>query len=190
MTAVNRTLVTTERDGSLSGAPTAPVRAQVTRAEGPASESFEPWDEDHKQWRDRLRVVFGTLSPEFVDASMRQLVSLAMLPRHRVATSTSLSAALALITSLAPRDEAQASLAIHIACLHAASLEVLARMMETVSERRLIPMASAAAKLERAFQGAIDNYYRMQRGATQVFRIERVEVQPGAQAIVGVVPRK
>jgi hypothetical protein len=121
---------------------------------------------------------------------MRQLLKLAVLPGHGVATSTSMSAALALITSLAPRDEAQAVLAVHIACLHMASLGVLARAVEAVSERRIIPMASAAAKLERAFQCAIDNYYRMQRGATQVVRIERVEVQPGAQAIVGVVPRK
>lgn len=137
--------------------------------------------------RVRLKELFGTLSPDFVDASMRQLLKLAVLPGHGVATSTSLSAALALIASLAPRDEAQAALAVHIACLHMASLGVLARMTETVSERRLIPMASAAAKLERAFQSALDNYYRMQRGATQVVRIERVEVQSGAQAIVGVV---
>ncbi|MFM9848114.1 MAG: hypothetical protein ACKVP3_13245 [Hyphomicrobiaceae bacterium] len=140
--------------------------------------------------RVRLKELFGTLSPDFVDASMRQLLKLAVLPGHGVATSTSLSAALALIASLAPRDEAQASLAIHIACLHTASLGVLVRTTDAVSERRVIAMASVAAKLERAFQGAIDNYYRMQRGATQVVRIERVEVQSGAQAIVGVVGSK
>jgi hypothetical protein len=185
----NRTLIPAGRDDGISAARRPPVRARVTREEGPASEYFEPWGEDYKEWRKRLKAVFGTLSPDFVDASMRQLLKLAMLPGHGVATSTSLSAALALIASLAPRDEMQAALAIHIACLHMASLTVLART-EAVSERRLVVMASAAAKLERAFQGAIDSYYRMQRGATQVVRIERVEVQSGAQAIVGVVKSK
>lgn len=178
--------------GDVNGTPGAarpPVRAKVTCEDGPASEWFEPYGKDPKEWRIRLKQAFGTASWDFVETSMRQLLQLAKLPQQGVATSTSLSSALTLIISLAPEGEVQAALAVHIACLHMASLRILARM-DHVSERRTVAMAAAAAKLEREFQSAITNYYRMKRGATQIVRIERVEVQSGAQAIVGVVRSK
>jgi hypothetical protein len=37
---------------------------------------------------------------------------------------------------------------------------------------------------------AIETYYRVKRGVTQIVRVERVEVQPGAQAVIGVVARE
>ena len=165
-----------------------PVRANVTRHQGPASERPEPLDEGPREWHQRLQEVFGTLSPEFVEASLRQLMRVATLPNECIATSISLSSALALITSLAPKDEVEATLAIHIACLHMASLRVLGRT-DHVADRRMIAMATAAARLERAFQTGIETYYRLRRGVTQIVRVERVEVQAGAQAIVGVVKR-
>ena len=51
-------------------------------------------------------------------------------------------------------------------------------------------MATACAKLEHAFHSAIETYYRVKRGVTQIVRVERVEVQPGAQAVIGVVARE
>jgi hypothetical protein len=54
----------------------------------------------------------------------------------------------------------------------------------------MIAMATACAKLEHAFHSAIETYYRMKRGVTQIVRVERVEVQPGAQAVIGVVARE
>jgi Zn-dependent alcohol dehydrogenase len=114
---------------------------------------------------------------------------MAVNPSHIVAATASLSAVLALISSLAPQNEVQAALAVHIACLHMASLRVLARMPLN-GENKIVAMATAAYKLDRAFQEGIDRYYRLQRGAVQIVRIERVEVQAGAQAVVGVVGSK
>jgi len=74
-----------------------------------------------------------------------------------------------------------------VACLHTASLNVLSRTH--IGERNMIAMATACAKLERALHSAIETYYRMKRGVTQIVRVERVEVQPGAQAVIGVVER-
>ena len=44
-------------------------------------------------------------------------------------------------------------------------------------------------RFERAFQGAVETFYRVKRGNTQVIRVEKIEIQPGAQAIVGQVSR-
>ena len=77
-------------------------------------------------------------------------------------------------------------MAIHVACLHAASLNVLGKM-HGITAGNVIAMATAYAKLERAYQLSMETYNRLKNGVTQVVRVERVEVQPGANAIVGMV---
>ena len=42
----------------------------------------------------------------------------------------------------------------------------------------------------KSFHSAIETYYRVKRGVTQIVRVERVELQPGAQAVIGVVARE
>ena len=49
--------------------------------------------------------------------------------------------------------------------------------------------ANATAKVERALHSAIGALYRLKHGNTQVIRIERLEIQGGAQAVVGAVVR-
>jgi hypothetical protein len=143
-------------------------------------------DEDVETWRKRLRELFATSSPLFVEASLKQLIGACKLPGEFRASTTSVSAALEIIASLEPENEAQAALAAHIACLHCASLNAMSRMLG-VTERNVIAMATAAAKLERAYHLALESYDRMKHAVRQVGRVERVEVQRGAQAIVGVV---
>jgi hypothetical protein len=94
---------------------------------------------------------------------------------------------LALIESLEPENEVQATVAVHIACLDAASTNVLARLAWSSTESRTTVSANAAAKLERSFLSAINTYHRLKHGNRQVIRIERLEIQQGAQAIVGQV---
>ncbi len=59
--------------------------------------------------------------------------------------------------------------------------------MHFIRERNVVAIATAAAKLERAFQAGMETYYRMKSGVTEVVRVEKVEVQAGAQAVVGMV---
>jgi hypothetical protein len=77
---------------------------------------------------------------------------------------------------------------VYVACLHTASLNVLRRRHD-IGERNIIAVATAAAKLERAFHGAIETY-RVKRGVSQIIRIEKVEVQAGGRTIVGIVDRE
>jgi hypothetical protein len=49
----------------------------------------------------------------------------------------------------------------------------------------LSAVATTAAKLERAFQRAIETYYRLKRGAHQTVRVEHVHVHDGGQAVIG-----
>jgi hypothetical protein len=146
-------------------------------------------DDDVVGWRNRLKEIFATSSPLFVEASLKQLMAASRLPGMMLPTTPSLSAALEIVASLEPENEAQAALAIHVACLHAASLNVLSRM-QNVTDRNVIAMATAAAKLERAYHGAIETYSRLKHGVRQVIRIEKVEIQSGAQAVIGLLNNK
>jgi hypothetical protein len=81
------------------------------------------------------------------------------------------------------------ALAVEIACLHAACGIRLGRLTWTMQERPTMAAANATAKLERALHSAIKTYLRLKHGNTQVIRIERIEIQGGAQAVVGAVVR-
>jgi hypothetical protein len=116
-----------------------PMVAKVRMIDGnPRLFAVAP-DGDVAGWRARLKELFGTASPLFVEASLRQLIEASKLPSEGVGTTTSLSAALELIASLEPENEAQAALAVHVACLHTASLSVLSRTWRG-SARRVTAM--------------------------------------------------
>jgi hypothetical protein len=163
------------------------VRAKVVPLDGLRLVAV-PID-DPKQWRQALRKALGTSSDLFVDASLRRLIASSTLPREAIATTNSLSAALALIESMEPDNEVQAALAVNAACLHAATTNLLSRFHSGGPERSAVRLATAAARLERAFHSALETYYKLKRGNTQVIRVEKIEIQSGAQAIVGNVSR-
>ncbi len=135
-----------------------PMVAKVRKIDGNPSHFVVAPDGDVAGWRSRLKELFSTASPLFVEASLRELIEASKLPGQGVGTTTSLSAALELVASLEPENEAQAALAVHVACLHTASLNVLSRT-HSIGERNMIAMATACAKLERAFHSAIETYY-------------------------------
>jgi hypothetical protein len=120
-----------------------PIIAKVRKIDGDLRHFAVAPDGDVAGWRSRLRELFGTSSPLFVEASLRQLIEASKLPGQGVGTTTSLSAALELIASLEPENEVQAALAIHVACLHTASLNVLSRT-HSIGERNVIAMATAS----------------------------------------------
>ena len=161
-----------------------PIIAKVRHVSANTLYAVAP-DADVAGYRARLKKVLATNSSLFVDACLQSLIKAAMLPGDSFACTTSLSASLELIAGLAPENEAQAALAVHVACLHLAALNVIGRM-NGVLERNVVAMANAAAKLERAFQSGLETYYRIKRGSTQIVRVEHIEVQAGAQAVIGV----
>jgi hypothetical protein len=52
------------------------------------------------------------------------------------------------------------------------------------------PKCPCEVHRDRRVHSAIETYYRVKRGVTQIVRVERVEVQPVAQAVIGVVARE
>jgi hypothetical protein len=102
-----------------------------------------------------------------------------------------LNAALAMIEAAAPKDEMEAALAIQMACTHAATMSVLARLgggYGTV--RRVASLGSAAARLLKAYSAQVEVFRRLRHGGQQYVRVEHVHINDGGQAIIGNVPAK
>ena len=100
----------------------------------------------------------------------------------------SINGALAIIASFAPKNEMEATLAVQAACTHLVAMVMMARIGGGHgTDRRLPGLASASAKLLRAYCTQIETYRHLRGGGEQNIRVEHVHVHEGGQAIVGVV---
>lgn len=136
-------------------------------------------------WWKRLKKAFGTTSSDFVNASLLQLQAAATLPSGGI-SEVGMNAALALIEGVAPKNEIEGALAIQMACSHSAALSVLARFRGGGgSEGRVVALATAAARLQRAFSVQVETLRRLRHGGNQYVRVEHVNVNEGGQAIIG-----
>jgi len=168
------------------GARQPPVRVKLRRVSANVAKAYPP-DGLQKEWWGRLKKALGTRSSAFVDASLHQLYAAARLPCSGIC-EIAVNAALAMIEAAAPKDEIAAALAVQMACCHTAAMAVLARLGGGHgTERRVVAVATAAARLLRAYSVQVETLRSLQRGPDQIIRIERVDVHDGGQAIVAAV---
>jgi hypothetical protein len=129
----------------------------------------------------------GTVSGDFVRASLLQLVQAARLPGSGTC-EVAVNSALAFIEGARPRDEVEAALVIQMSCTHIAAMAVLARFSGAAGgDRSMVAGATAAARLLRAYAVQVETLRRLRNGGSQFMRIEHVHINEGGQAVVGVV---
>lgn len=174
-------------DAAAIGSPRSRVRALVYKEAASAQRlARSPVGQEHTEWRRQLKAALGTSSGPFVDAALARLLAASILPGSYIPTSTSVSAALAIVESMKPENELQAALAVDAACLHAAATNMLSRLVSHIPESRMRAASNAAARLERAFHSAVQTYHKLKHGNRQIIRIERIEVRDGGQAVIDV----
>jgi hypothetical protein len=165
-----------------------PVRVKLRRVHAHLSKPYPP-DGAEKVWWDRLKNALGTTSSAFVSASLIQLQTASQLPCGGV-SEMGVNAALAVVEAAKPKDEIEGALAVQMAATHSAAMSVLSRFGGGGgSERRVVALGSAAARLLRAYTAQVEALRRLRGGGQQVIRIERVDVRDGGQAVVGVMAR-
>ena len=160
-----------------------PVRVKLTRADAFVAATHPP-DGEHEDWSRRLKQALGTMSSDFVNASLLQLQAAARSPFGTI-SQTAMNAALAMVTAAAPRDEIEAALAVQMACAHMAARAVLARIDRLGSERQIALFASAAARLMKTFAMQVEVLRRLRHGGQQFVRVEHVHVNHGGRAVIG-----
>ncbi len=161
-----------------------PVRVRLRRINANLSENHPP-NGDGKIWWARLKTALGTTSSDFVNASLLQLQVAGQLPYGGI-SELAVNTALAMIEAAAPQNEIEGALAVQMACTHSAALAVLARFGGGGgTDRRAIALASAAARLLRAYSAQVETLRRLRHGGDQYVRVEHVHVNDGGQAVVG-----
>jgi hypothetical protein len=161
-----------------------PVRVRTRRITASSVKHYPP-DGEGKIWWDRLKNALGTVSSDFVNASILQIETAAQLHCGGI-SQVAMNAALAMIEAAAPQNEIEGAIAIQMACTHAAAMSVLGRFGGGGgSERRLVALASAAGRLLRAYSGQVEILRRLRHGSDQYVRVEHVHVNEGGQAVIG-----
>jgi hypothetical protein len=162
----------------------APVRVRLQQINASLSKAHPP-DGDEKNWWARLKTALGTASSDFVDASLYQVQSAAQMPCGGI-SEMAVNAALALIEAAKPQNEIEGALAVQMACTHTAAISVLARFRGGGGgEARVSALASAAARLLRAYSTQVEALRRLRHGGDQYVRVEHVHVNAGGQAVIG-----
>jgi hypothetical protein len=147
--------------------------------------SFGSPDLNDDIWRSQLKAAFGTVSDAFVEVSLHQLHQAARLPGDG-ASELAINAAIAMVTAAKPLNEIEAALALQMACTHMVAMSVMSRIGGAGGGPHRLPhLASATAKLIRAFATTVETLRRQRSGGDQHIRVEHVHVHDGGQAIVG-----
>ena len=161
-----------------------PVRVKVWGADGKLARAHPP-DGEGKNWWRRLKNALGTMSSDFVNASLFQIQAASRSPWGGI-SELSMNAALAMIEAAAPKDEIEGALAVQMACTHTAAMAVLAKLdVAFATERRIAAFGSAAARLLRAYAMQAEVLRRLRNGGQQVVRVEHVHVNDGGRAVIG-----
>ena len=161
-----------------------PVKVRLKRVTCDHAIPYPP-DGQAREWWQRLRNAFGTASSAFVQASLYQLVAAARLPNSGI-SEIAVNASLAFIEGAKPQGEVEGALVLQMACTHAASMAVLNRLGGGHGgDRSVAAMASAAARLLRAYATQVETLRRLRNGGSQVVRVEHVHVSEGGQALIG-----
>jgi hypothetical protein len=95
------------------------------------------------------------------------------------------NASLAFIEGAKAQDEIECALVIQMACTHSATMAVLNRLGGASGDRTVAAMASAAARLLRAYATQVEALRRLRNGNSQTVRVEHVHVNEGGQAVIG-----
>ena len=121
-----------------------------------------------------------TSSSAFVAASLQQLIAAARLPNSGIC-EIAVNASLAFIEGAKPRDEIECALVIQMACTHSAAMAVLNRLGGAAGDRTVAAMASAAARLLRAYATQVEALRRLPHGGFQTVLVEHVASASGLE---------
>ena len=130
-----------------------PVRVKLWRADAYMAQTHPP-DGDSKNWWKRLNTALGTVSSDFVNASLLQIQAAARSPFGTI-SQTAMNAALAMVSAAAPKDEIEAALVVQMACTHTAAMALLAKLHAAFgTERRIVAFGSTAAGFDESLRDA------------------------------------
>jgi hypothetical protein len=143
---------------------------------------------DLEAHRGALREAFGnTLSDEFAEVMLGKLVTALRPGPFDHLDEATLNAAIAVISSLNPRTEFAALMAIQIVATGFAGLKFLRQSQHNMDEIYIDVYGGFATKMFRTQSELIQSFDRHQRGNKQTVEVRHVHIHSGGQGVVGFV---
>jgi hypothetical protein len=143
---------------------------------------------DLEAHRAAMRQAFGdTLSDEFVEVMLGKLIAALRPGPFDSLDEATLNAAIAMISSMNPRNELQAFIAVQIVATGFGALKFQRQSHHLMNEIYIDVYGGYAAKLFRLQVDLIQALDRLQRGGKQTVEVRHVQIHSGAQAVVGIL---
>ena len=143
---------------------------------------------DLEAHRGALRQAFGnTLSDEFAEVMLGKLITALRPGPFDHLDEATLNAAIAVISSINPRTELAALIAVEIVATGFAGLKFLRQSQHHMDEIFIDVYGGYAAKLFRLQLEMIQGLDRHQRGNKQTVEVRHVHIHSGGQGVVGIV---
>jgi hypothetical protein len=141
--------------------------------------------EEHKA---AFRAVFGeTLSDEFVDVMLTQLVAALRPGPFDVLDEATLNAAIAVVASVKPQSELEALIAVQIVATGFTGLKFLQHSQRHLDEAFIGVYGGYATRLLRLQIELVQALDKHRRGHKQTVEVRHVHIHPGAQGVVGIL---
>lgn len=142
---------------------------------------------DLESHRAALRRVFGTLSEDYSQTMFGKLV-VALRPNpHEHLDEATLNAAIALVSSMEPKTELQALLAVEIAAIGFAGQKFLRQSQHHLDEVYIGVYGNYAIKLLRLQLDMIRALDQHRRGNRQTVEVRHVHIHSGGQGVVEIL---
>lgn len=130
---------------------------------------------------DEIEAAFGHHSSEFQTYAVGQLLNLVGAGGDGDCTFA-LKSVVAMVASIAPANEAEAMLAVQMACAHHLSATLSTRCLRADRLDTMSAYGNLATKFQRTFVAQMEALAKLRRGGEQVVR--HVHVNEGGQALI------
>ena len=135
----------------------------------------------------QVHLAFGTDEPSVREMLAAQLVALLKSPATPLDEAV-VEQALALITGIGPRDVTEAMLAVQMVAAHQTAMLTARRALAAPNANLAGFYLGLSGKLMRTFTGQLEALNRGRgKGVVQRVVVERVNIERGAQAVVGAI---
>lgn len=129
----------------------------------------------------------GTSNPDFAQGLIRQIVNTGS--QGKDVDEEGSNFVLSVIAGIEPRDQVEAMLATQMAAVHLATMTFSRRLAHVENLHQQDAAEKAFNKLARTFTTQVEALKRYRSKGEQRVYVERVNVEPGGQAVVGNVSR-
>lgn len=187
---------TSQNDGSLICAQASAVNTNAGSSttsppEGGPKAELVPTADEGKSLTESIegdvRLAFGTDDASVREMLAAQLVAMLKNPATPIDEAV-VEQALALITGIGPRDVTEAMLAVQMVAAHQTAMATARRALAAPNDHLAGFYLGLSGKLMRTFTGQLEALNRGRgKGVVQRVVVERVNIERGAQAVVGAI---